>query len=264
VTDLFKYPRTIHIEGSRLQEGDEDLDSAPFDLVAGQFVVIEEKLDGANSGISFSPEGQLLLQSRGHFLDGGARERHFNLFKTWANTHKQVLWGVLGTRYVMYGEWVYAKHTIFYDLLPHYFMEFDILDKDSRVFLSTAERHRLLERSPVVSVPVLYSGPAVSIAHLKSLIGHSLYKSSQWKDQLLEAARSKRLDADRASSETDSSDLMEGLYIKVESSNKVAGRYKYIRASFLTTVLDSGSHWINRPIVPNRLAPGVDIFGAQK
>jgi len=63
MNDLFKYPRTIHIEGSRLQEGDEDLDSAPFDLVAGQFVVIEEKLDGANSGISFSPDGTWIASS---------------------------------------------------------------------------------------------------------------------------------------------------------------------------------------------------------
>jgi hypothetical protein len=157
--DLVKYPRTVHLEGSRLQAGDEDLESVPFDSIAGQFVVIEEKLDGANSGVSFTSGGQLLLQSRGHFLDGGPRERHINLLTTWANSHKQILWEVLGPRYVMYGEWVYAKHTIFYDLLPHYFMEFDILDRDTGLFLSTCQRQLLLNRSPVVSVPVLYSAP---------------------------------------------------------------------------------------------------------
>jgi hypothetical protein len=102
MNDLFKYPRTVHIDGSRLQAGDEDLESTPFRSLAGQFVVVEEKLDGANSGISFSPGGQLLLQSRGHFLDGGPRERHSNLLKTSANTHKQILKEVLGPRYVMY------------------------------------------------------------------------------------------------------------------------------------------------------------------
>jgi hypothetical protein len=40
----------------------------------------------------------------------------------------------------------------------------------------------------------------------------------------------------------------------------VLGRYKWIRASFLTSVLDSGSHWLNRPIVPNQLASGVELF----
>ena len=68
---ILKYPRTQHIEGSRKQEGDEDLDSAPFSEIANRHIVIEEKMDGANSGISFSDDGELLLQSRGHYLNGG-------------------------------------------------------------------------------------------------------------------------------------------------------------------------------------------------
>ena len=54
---------------------------------------------------------------------------------------------------------------------------------------------------------------------------------------------------------------MEGLYIKVEEEGRVVERYKFIRASFLTTVLDSGSHWLRRPILPNQLDAGVDLFG---
>ena len=40
----------------------------------------------------------------------------------------------------------------------------------------------------------------------------------------------------------------------------VADRYKWIRAAFLQTMTESGSHWLSRPIVPNVLAPGVDIY----
>jgi hypothetical protein len=75
---MYKYPRTPHIEGSRLQPGDEDLDSVPFSSIASQYVAVEEKVDGANAAISFSPDGQMLLQSRGHYLTGGEREKHFN------------------------------------------------------------------------------------------------------------------------------------------------------------------------------------------
>jgi predicted kinase len=32
--ELFKYPRTPHIEGSRLQAGDEDLDAVDLDVIA--------------------------------------------------------------------------------------------------------------------------------------------------------------------------------------------------------------------------------------
>src|SRR5579859_5773129 len=118
---LRKYPRTPHLEGSRSQLGDDDLDFRDLATLDGQFVVVEEKLDGANCAISFAVDGSLLLQSRGHFLTGGPRERQFALFKAWAHCHQPSLQVVLGERYVMFGEWLFAKHTVFYDQLPHYF-----------------------------------------------------------------------------------------------------------------------------------------------
>jgi hypothetical protein len=57
----------------------------------------------------------------------------------------------------MFGEWLYARHTIAYDELPHYFLGFDILDRDTGSFLSADCRHALLAGSPVQSVPVLAS-----------------------------------------------------------------------------------------------------------
>ncbi len=41
-----KYPRTPHLEGSRFQVGDQDLEAVPFSQIRGLFVVAEEKLDG--------------------------------------------------------------------------------------------------------------------------------------------------------------------------------------------------------------------------
>ena len=58
---------------------------------AATHLVIEEKVDGANSAISFDSTGSIRLQSRGHYLVGGARERHFDLLKTWANVHATAL-----------------------------------------------------------------------------------------------------------------------------------------------------------------------------
>ena len=43
---------------------------------------------------------------------------------------------VLGDRYILYGEWLYAKHTVFYNSLPHYFLEYDLLDRFPGQFLS--------------------------------------------------------------------------------------------------------------------------------
>jgi RNA ligase len=211
-------------------------------------------MDGANSGLSIDLAGRLRLQSRGHFLTGGPREKHFNRFKQWANGLAAELRHRLGARHVVYGEWLFAKHTIFYDRLPHYFLEFDILDTETKTFLSTARRQELLAELPVNSVPVLWEGILSDPEELLSLIGTSTCKSPDWRDRLNQLARARNLDPERVRRETDPSDLMEGLYIKVEEEGQVKARYKYVRADFLTTVRDSGTHWLRRPIVPNQLA----------
>src|SRR5262249_32334476 len=170
---IHKYPSTRHLEGSRLQPGDEDLGAMPFAAIAGRHLVVEEKVDGANAAISFAADGTPRLQSRGHYLTGGARERHFALLKRWAGGLADRLWSTLGARYVVYGEWLYAKHTIFYDALPHYFLEFDVLDTRTGELLDTPGRARLLAGLPVVSVPVLQAGIVRREEQVSRLLGGS-------------------------------------------------------------------------------------------
>jgi len=255
---IIKYPRTPHIQGSRLQPGDEDLRQRPFADIAGRHVVLEEKIDGANTAVSFTDDGELRLQSRGHFLTGGYRERHYNLLKQWGAIHKDRLHEVLGERYIMYGEWMYAKHTIYYDLLPHYFMEFDVLDRETGKFLDTPSRHELLKNLPVCSVPVLASGSFKNMDEILSFLGDSLFISKNHIENLREDAGRLSLDADRVCRETDASRTMEGIYIKVEENGEVVDRMKYVRASFLQTVEESQSHWLDRPIIPNRITKAIN------
>ena len=77
---------------------------------------------------------------------------------------------------------------------------------------------------------------------------------------MVNQVKSNGLNAEIAIRETDPSDDMEGLYIKVEEEDRVICRVKFVRASFLTCVADSGTHWLRRPIIPNRLAEGTDIW----
>lgn len=258
---IHRYPRTPHLAGSRLQPGDHDLSQVALDALRGAYCVVEEKLDGANAGISLDGDGQLRLQSRGHVLVGGARERHWDLFKQWAHAHAAAIAARIPAGGTIYGEWLYAKHTVFYDLLPHYFLEFDVRDA-AGAFWSTARRAALLAGGPIVSVPVLWQGVVHDPVSLPGLVARSLYKSARWREHLRDAAAAAQVDGDRVALQTDPTELAEGLYVKVEdpATGEVLARYKWIRASFLTAVVDSGSHWLNRPIVANRLAPGVDLF----
>ena len=125
---IVKYPRTQHIQGSKLQSGDEDLSIVPYSFLKNKYLVLEEKLDGANSGISFENKDiyslnqkgvdsqlQMMLQCRGHYLTGGPGERQFELFKSWTSCIEYLIHDVLKDVFIMYGEWCYAKHTVFYE-----------------------------------------------------------------------------------------------------------------------------------------------------
>lgn len=258
---FIKYPRTPHLEGSRLQPGDTDADQVLLINLTQGNLVWEEKVDGANCGISFDEHENLVLQSRGHVLTGGAREAQFNLFKTWATSIQDELYCILGDRYVVYGEWCFAKHSVFYDLLPHYFMEFDVYDRHQHTWLDTPNRYKLLEELPIHHVPVVHQGHLRNRNQIEQMLKPSLYKSENWRANLQQQAHKHQLDAARILSETDSSDLSEGFYIKQELNGEVIGRYKFVRHSFVQTILDSGTHWADRPILPNMMDPVHALFG---
>lgn len=256
-----KYPRTAHLEGSRLQTGDEDHQNIPYRHLSGRFIVVEEKLDGANVGVSFSDGAELLLQSRGHYLAGGGREKQFNLFKAWAVAHEAALLERLQDRYILYGEFMHKKHSVFYDCLPHLMNEFDIFDRSRAVFLSTEARRQLLGTAPVLAVPVLYAGVAPPrLADLLQLVRHSYAKTANWRSRFEEVVLREGFDLGKAWAMADKSDRMEGLYIKVEEDGQVLERYKWVRSDFVQAILDAGQHHSTQPYIPNQLANGVDIF----
>lgn len=258
-----KYPRTLHLQGSRLPPGKVGADQVPYAQLVGEYIVVEEKMEADQAGLSYDDGANQVLQHRGSILGMGAREKRFALWKAWAAAHEERLFDVLGNRFVMFGEWMRVKHTVFYDQLPHYFLEFDVFDRNANCFLSTAARQALLAPLPVVSVPILYEGRAPRrLEDLLALLRPSQAKSAAWRDALEEEVRRQGLDLARVWQETDDSDLPEGLYIKVERDDQTVDRLKWVRQDFLQTILASGSHWQDRPEAYNQLAPGVDIFSA--
>ena len=139
-------------------------------------------------------------------------------------------------------------------------MEFDIYDREKDLFLSTARRRELLAGLPVVSVAVLWEGLPQKLGEVTSLVGPSLFKTPEWRDRLVEAGGAAGVPAAQVLAETDRHDAMEGVYIKIEDDERVLERLKWVRASFLSALIDSGSHWLDRPIVNNRLAEGVSLW----
>ncbi|SET54521.1 RNA ligase family protein [Thorsellia anophelis] len=259
--ELLKYPRTPHLEGSRLQTGDEGHFHVPYKTLAGKQIVIEEKLDGANCALRFDSYGQLFLQSRGHFLGGGGNERQFALLKKWASVHEPRLLEILTDRYIVFAEWLHKKHSVFYDSLPTYFAEFDIWDRHSNQWLDTKTRASILSPLPVLSVPVLYQGIAPKkLSDLVSFLAPSLGKSPNWKASFERTVIREKLELEKAWQLCDLNTLAEGLYIKVEENGSVVARYKWVRPDFVQTLISHNVHHSQQPYIANQLREGVDIF----
>ncbi len=109
---------------------------------------------------------------------------------------------------------------------------------------------------------MLFEGKLQSHKQLVNLLQQSHFIRNGHIDRLRELCLEQGLNPVLAIQQTNQSSLMEGLYIKVETPELTIDRYKYVRADFLTTILQSESHWLSRPIIPNQLQVGVDLFGS--
>jgi hypothetical protein len=239
--DFIKYPRTPHLFGSKGTDDDKHLGRKESEaFIADRSLIVEEKIDGTNVGIHFTTRGRMVLQCRGHEITEGMHPQ-YDLFKQWTSVKRPVLEAMLGNRFILYGEWLYAKHSVHYRALPHYFFEFDLYDKDAAQFLDLATRLQMLDGTGLHTVPVLHRGPATA-EELRALIGPSAFGSA------FDNPISGRTDQ-----------LMEGLYVRTESGGHVTGRAKMVRPEFVEKVKQS-EHWQHQAIVPNRLAAGVEIW----
>jgi hypothetical protein len=241
-TDTFiKYPRTPHLFGSKGTDDDRHMnakDSKAFILDAS--LIAEEKIDGTNVGIHFLSEGRMVLQCRGHEITEGMHLQ-YDLFKQWTAVKRPVLEEMLTDRFILFGEWMYAKHSVFYRALPHYFFEFDIYDKAESCFLSLARRLEVLNGTGIHTVPVVHQGSATH-ERLLELIAESAFHS-EFDNPLTGVV----------------DDRMEGLYLRTEANGVVNGRAKIVRPEFVERVKLS-EHWQHQQMIPNQLAAGADIW----
>jgi hypothetical protein len=239
--NFVKYPRTPHLFGSKGTADDKHLGRQESErFIADASLIVEEKLDGTNVGIHFTSTGRMVLQCRGHEITEGMHPQ-YDLFKQWTSVKRPMLERLLGSRFIVYGEWLYAQHSVHYRALPHYFFEFDIYDKDAARFLDLDSRLRLLDGTGLQTVPVVHRGPA-PLKELRGLVATSAF------DSVFEHPGNGRTDA-----------LMEGLYLRTESDGFVSARAKLVRPEFVEKVKQS-EHWQHRAMAPNGLAPGADIW----
>ncbi len=157
-----KYPKTYHIFPVTSKY---NLDNATIGrLLAGE-VIVEEKMDGSNTGIIRHRQG-FHLQKRNSLVGPSVHEQ-FDFFYNWANTqnYEKIMAVPEGT--LIYGELLYAVHTIYYDKLPDYFLVFDV--RQNGRWLNYPERVSFCAVYGFQMVPFIASG-SFSLDELRSMV----------------------------------------------------------------------------------------------
>lgn len=230
MTDFFRFPHTPHL--AWLGEGSprDDKVLMPHEataLLAGD-VVVEEKLDGANVGLSLASDGSLRAQNRGQYL-GDPPVGQFSRLPAWLAQHGDALRSHLTPNLVLFGEWCAARHSLNYTALPDWFLFFDVYDRKASRFWSSVRRNALAEHAGLLTVPLLLRG-RTTLAELKGMLATT---SSRYR-----------------------SGPLEGLVLRRESPEWCEGRGKLVCPEFTQTM---ESHWRGRAIEWNRLDHAVEL-----
>ena len=133
-----------------------------------------------------------------------------------------------------------------------------------RIGADSASRRRLCEGLPIHGVPVLFRGTATTIDHMKSFVGPSVFRTpssiEDWRHSLERACALVADDFPKRLAKMDDSDLIEGIYVKIEDDERVVDRLKWVRPGFVQTILAADEHWQSRFPVPNLLEVRTDVF----
>lgn len=212
-----KYPRIPHLPWS---PGTAPDDRRVSDVAAllDRPLIITEKLDGSN--LCMTP-GDVFARTHAH----APRHASFDMAKR--------LWVGLRLRipeeYSVFGEWLYARHSIEYRALPGYFIVFGVREDVTGTWLSWDRTTKLASDLGLPAAPALWTGQVLTEAELR---GHV--------ERL--AGRSSSFGGDR-----------EGVVVRLSGSitDFEVSVAKWVRAGHVQT----DEHWSAQPIVRNGLAP---------
>ena len=193
MSDFFRFPHTPHIAwlGKGQPRDDKVLAASEAMVFLSGLVVLEEKVDGANLGLSVGPDGSLWAQNRGQYLQRPYKGQ-FSRLGAWLTDHELALAEALGRNLILFGEWLAATHSIAYDQLPDFFLVFDVYDRSAGRFWSTARRNALAEHLGLRTIRCLGS-EHFELLDLKRLV---LQSSSAYRQGLCEGIYLRREDAD--------------------------------------------------------------------
>ncbi len=137
---------------------------------AGDHILIQEKIDGANAAIRYSGEtDEVVAQSRKNIL---SLSNNLRGFWEWSQTlDKQLIKEVLGVRYILFGEWLCSHSVKYPDERYNHFYAYDVYDIAGQKYLPQDRVKEVIEQLGLIYVPVFYDGEFISWEHCTSFVG---------------------------------------------------------------------------------------------
>jgi hypothetical protein len=222
--EYLRFPRTPHLMwlGSGAPRDDKVLSEEDAADLLSHIVVVEEKIDGANIGISLGPGDDLRIQNRGNYLSLNSAHPQFKPLRRWIEVHRRPLSDALGSDLILFGEWCYASHSVHYTHLPDWFLAFDVYDATVAKFWSVERRDALVRKIGLATVPCLTKGKFDAVG-IKQLLGPSRFSDGP----------------------------AEGIYMRWDRGSFLERRAKLVRAEFTQAIAE---HWSRGPIRPNHIS----------
>ena len=224
--DFFRFPHTPHLIwlGQGAPRDDKVLSPAEAASLLSGRVRVEEKLDGANLGMSLGPSGALRVQNRGQYLSE-PYSGQFSRLGGWLRARVWQWREQVTPNLILFGEWCAARHSLDYASLPDWFLLFDVYDRDAQRFWSGTRRNDLADALHLAVVPTLHDGRA-DLGQLTALVDTTNSRFRQGP--------------------------LEGVVIRRESADWCESRAKLVRAEFTQVI---GEHWRGRAITWNQVRP---------
>ena len=118
---------------------------------------VQEKVDGASIGLSWLNDGPI-LRNRKHILKKGyskiktPAKKQFTSAWNWIHDHKgdiKEVENMWQSQITIYGDYMFAQHSIYYDNLPDWFIAYDIWSVDDGKFLAPNIVEKLLSKTNI-------------------------------------------------------------------------------------------------------------------
>lgn len=138
-----KYPRTYHLPWSEGWTSDDKVLTST-NMFEGQNVIVTEKMDGENTTMY------------NDHIHARSINSGYHPSRTWVKAFWSLFSNDIPNGMRICGENLYAKHSIYYEHLPSYFLGFSIWQQD--VCLSWKETVEWFQLLNIIPVPILYEG----------------------------------------------------------------------------------------------------------